>query len=245
MLIKAVIFDLGETLFSYGEMDVNARFHEGARLTYDYLNRQNSTSGKLPAFPRYFRRHYLSIKWHYAWSNVLRREFDCLALLDRKSRKMGFCLSDTQLEELAWLWYKPLGDTASIEPDLLRTLQTLTDMSLRLAIISNTFLPASSLDQHLQKFDLLKFFPVRVYSSDTVFRKPDKRIYQAALGKIGVSAAHVMMVGDKQREDIKGPARLGIRPVFKRGLLNQKTKVPVGVPVIENVSELPALIEKV
>ena len=115
-------------------------------------------------------------------------------------------------------------------------------MSLKLAIISNTFLPSLVLDRHLEQFDLLRFFPVRTYYSDTFFRKPDRRIYEITLERLGVSAEAAVMVGDKLREDVKGPARLGIKTVFKRGCNNRRKRVPSHVPVIDNIAELPALI---
>lgn len=242
MAIQAVLFDLGETLFNYGEVNVNAYFLQGARLTYDYLRQLAGGKDKFPSFKKYHRRHVVSIKWHYFWSNVKNREFDCMALLHKEAWAMGLSLEQGQLERLAWLWYQPLGESAAIEADLACHLQKLSDMSLKLAIISNTFLPSLVLDRHLEQFDLLRFFPVRTYSSDTFFRKPDRRIYEITLKRLGVSAEAAVMVGDKLREDVKGPAQLGIKAVFKRGCNNRKKRVPSHVPVIDNIAELPALI---
>ena len=91
MAIKAVLFDLGETLLSYGEMNVNALFRDGARLTYEYLKKCGD--GRLPGFFWYNLGHLFSIRWRYAVSVVTLREFDCMALLERKARAMGFRLS--------------------------------------------------------------------------------------------------------------------------------------------------------
>jgi len=242
MAIQAILFDLGETLFNYGEVDVGAIFLQGARLTYDYLRQLAGSNDKFPSFKKYHRRHMASIKWHYFWSNVKNREFDCLALLHKEAWAMDLSLEPEQLERLAWLWYQPLGESATLEADLACHLRELLDMSLKLAIISNTFLPSSVLDRHLERFDLLRFFPVRTYSSDTFFRKPDRRIYQITLERLGVPADATVMVGDKLREDVKGPARLGITPVFKRGYTNRKKRVPSHIPVIDNIAELPDMI---
>ncbi|MBN1765195.1 MAG: HAD family hydrolase [Sedimentisphaerales bacterium] len=241
MTIKAVLFDLGETLFNYGDVDINGLFREGARLTYDYL-RQFTGGNSLPSFKTYCRHHIISIKWHYFWSWLTRKEFDCMFLLDKKARDMGLKLNERQLEELAWLWYEPLGNMADIEPELPECLQELQEMSLQLAIISNTFLPASVLDKHLDRFDLLHFFSLRQYSSVTIYRKPDRRIYQLTLDQLAVLPSEAVMVGDKLKEDILGPARLGIRGIFKRGSNNLHQNIPSHVPVIETISELPELI---
>ena len=110
---------------------------------------------------------------------------------------MGFALTEAQLYELAWLWYRPLGECVVIEPNLAQSLTELSRMSLKLGIISNTFLPGHVLDRQLDNFDLRRFFPVRVYSSDTIYRKPDARIYHRALKALQLPAEAVVMVGDK------------------------------------------------
>ena len=244
MVIKAVLFDLGETLFNYAKVNVDSLFKQGARLTYEYLCQISSGGDRLPGFKSYYLRHIISIRWHYFQSMLTNREFDCLGLLERKGLGMGIRLRSEQLEELAWRWYQPLGDKAQIEPDLAKHLQVLKDMSLKLAIVSNTFLPPSVLDRHLEKFNLLRFFPVRAYSSETIFRKPDRRIYLSVLDRLKIPADRAVMVGDKLREDIRGSARLGIKAILKRGDQNKGGKVPAGVPVVDSIGGLVELIRK-
>jgi len=117
-------------------------------------------------------------------------------------------------------------------------------MGLQLAIISNTFSPRSVLDRQLEHFDLIRFFSVRTYSSETVYRKPDRRIFQATLSKLGATAAEAVMVGDREREDIKGARRLGIRTIWKRGTTNSHLNIEKADAVIESIGELPRLIER-
>ncbi len=286
--LRAIFFDLGETIFTYGDVDVNVLFAAGAQGTYDYLSKiandigdnragnvnnddnsdtdtdDNGTDndkagtngntgskvtggGRLPSRRYYYLTHIASIKLHYILSNITKREFDCMALLSKKARRMGFVLSQEQLRELAWLWYKPLSDVARVEDDLHATLRQLQDMSLRMAIISNTFLPAAVLDRHLQQYDLLQYFPVRIYSSQTIYRKPDRRIYQYALQQVGVTAEQTLMVGDRLREDIRGSTQLGMNAVMKQAFTNVKTRCKArlaGISVIDRLSELPGLIKK-
>lgn len=243
MRIRAVIFDLGETLLNYGVVDLENLFSKGAHLSYDYLSEQANGANSLPDFGRYRRNHLSSIKLRAIWSKITGREFDCLELLGRKTAQMGLRLSDRQVEELARLWYQPLGETATIEPDLHDSLLTLQrEMGLSLAIISNTFLPPAVLDRQLEKFDLLRFFSIRQYSSATVYRKPDRRIFRTALDQLQVPAGKAVMVGDSLREDIKGAVRMGLGAIFKRHEQNRSVRVPHSVPVIERIAELPDLI---
>ena len=50
-----------------------------------------------------------------------------------------------------------------------------------------------------------------VFSSEVGLRKPAPRIYQAALERLGVEPADALFVGDRVREDVQGPAALGMR----------------------------------
>ena len=96
----------------------------------------------------------------------------------------------------------------------------------------------------MEKLDLLRFFDSRIYSSDTIFRKPHRRIYQIAVKSLGVRGFETIMVGDKLRQDVRGPGRIGALGIFKRGITNRKKRVPSDVLVIENISELPDLIKQ-
>ena len=244
MVIKAILFDLGETLFNYGKANVNELLLQAARLTFDYLHRCTSEAEKLGDFHHYYRQNVWAIKWRYIWSNITNRDFNAQQLLGNQLRKKHIRVTPAQLEELCWLWYKPLGDLVTLESDLHQHLQRLADMSLKLAIISNTFSPPAVLDRHLQHFDLLGFFPIRQYSSIAVYRNPHPRIYQSTLQSVGVEAHESVMVGDRLREDVLGAARLGIKPVLKRAYTNKGKRVDVQVAVIDTIAELPDLIAR-
>lgn len=241
MTIKAVLFDLGETLLHYGKVNASALIQQSAQLTYRFLQECNSFEVKTQNFRRYHRLTAFHVKWRYVCSHLSHREFNGLTLLKQILRKMKIDLSPDQLQELAWLWYKPAADLATMEPNLHRHLRKLRDMSLDLAIISNTFSPAAVIDRHLQQLDLLRFFPLRQYSSVTIFRKPDRRIFQDALKKLNITPDQAVMVGDRIREDIRGAQKLGIKAVLKRGINNQNKNVN-DIPVIHSIAELPDLI---
>ena len=98
------------------------------------------------------------------------------------------------------------------------------------------------LDRHLQQLDLLRFFPIRLYSSETVFRKPHPKIFQNALKKLEVSASATVMIGDNLAMDIKGAYGAGLSAILKRTTSNRTRRVRQQIPVIERIAELPALL---
>jgi HAD superfamily hydrolase (TIGR01549 family) len=154
-------------------------------------------------------------------------------------------LSEEQWREVGWLWYEPLGRIAKVEPDIKETLTKLRQMGLKLGILSNTFVSAGSLDRQLGQFGILEFFPYRLYSYQFDFRKPDRRIFEAAIAKTGEPAENILFVGDRIYIDIKPAMKAGMRAVLKSAYTNMGKVVPNGAWRIERISELPMIIEKV
>jgi HAD superfamily hydrolase (TIGR01509 family) len=138
-----------------------------------------------------------------------------------------------------------LSRIAKVEPDIKETLTKLKGMGLKLGILSNTFISAGSLDRQLEQLGILEFFPYRLYSYQFKFRKPDRRIFEAAIAKIGEPAENILFVGDRIYTDIRPALKAGMRAVLKSAYTNTGKEVPAGVWRIEQISKLPGIIEKV
>jgi len=240
--IKAVLFDLGETLVNFGKIDSGRLFKEAGRRSYTFLKKLNQPVGR---FRRYFWRNMWGLYVRYYISLITGRDFDSLALLEKYGRMRGFNLSREEWQELNWLWYEPLRKRARTEPDLAETLTKLTEAGLKLGIVSNTFVSSGALDRHLTEEGLISFFDTRVYSCEFGFRKPDKRIFLEAARQVGAEPANIIYVGDRINKDVKGALRAGMKPVLKNAYTNADKKTPDGVERIERISELPDLVGKI
>jgi len=240
--IKAVLFDLGETLLDFGRIKPAEVFAAGAKSSYDYLRSLNQPVG---GFKSYFWRNLLNLRMQRWISCLKRRDFDVLALLKRVGTKKGLRLSAEQWENLAWLWYEPLSKIGRTEPKTKETLAALKDNGLKLGILSNTFVHGTSLEKHLEQLGVLDFFTVRLYSYEFPFRKPDARIFKAAVERIGEPAKNILYVGDRIDKDIKPAIRSGMSAVLKAAHTNSGKKPPPGVRRIARISELPGLIERI
>ncbi len=240
--IKAVFFDLGETLLNFGKFDSGRIFKEAARLSYGFLQQ---LSQKVGGFAYYSMRNLTSIRLHYLFSNIAGRDFDSLALLKKIGRKWHLQLDEQQWQHLAWLWYEPLGKIATVETNIIETLEKLKNAGLKLGIISNTFVHGSSLDKHLMQLGMLEYFPIRLYSYNYNFRKPDRRIFETAAELAGEEPEKTMFVGDRLDNDIKGALKARMLPVLKSAYTNNGKKIPQGVLKINSISELPQVIEKI
>jgi putative hydrolase of the HAD superfamily len=236
--LRAILFDLGDTLVDFQPMDTRAVFREAARVTYDHLAAKGA---RLPAFDTYARAHYRRVRWSYLWAKLTRREFNSFELLRRFHEREGLPTDEETLREVAWLWYSPVVGHAGVEADLAPTLAAMRDAGLQLGVISNTFVPGFVHDRHLEMEGILGLLPVRVYSSEVGYRKPDRRIFEAALEELGVGAAETLFVGDLVKTDMIGARRVGMRTALKQPWSNLRTR-GVADHVIRRISDLNGLL---
>jgi putative hydrolase of the HAD superfamily len=229
--IKAVLFDLGETLLNFGKVDVAAIFREGARLSYDYLKSQGQSIISLRA---------------RCWLSSLRgKDFDALTVFKKIGTKKGIKLSEQQWQYYAWLWYEPLSKVGRLEPRAIETLTKLQACGLKLGIVSNTFINVSSLEKHLKQLGILDFFGVRLFSCQFDFRKPSGKIFKVAADRIGEMFQNILFVGDRIDNDIIPAVRAGMYAVLKAAYTNAGKNPPKGICRINQLSELPGLIERI
>ena len=239
--IKAVLFDLGDTLLNFGRIETNRVFRQSARLTFDYLVKCGQRVGHLWW---YYLRNLLAIRIRLLIANMKGRDFDALTLLKKSGVKHGYTLSEEQWREIGWLWYEPLSKLARVERDIKDTLGCLEKMGLKLGILSNTFVSAGSLDRHLQQLGIRDYFPYRLYSYQYEFRKPDRRIFEAARAKVDEPAENILFVGDRLDIDIWPALNAGMQAVLKTAYTNVGKQPPKGVRRIDKISELPGVVEK-
>ncbi len=240
--INAVIFDLGDTLLNYGQVNINKLFNHGARLTYDYLKNLDQPVGN---FRTYSYRNLAAIRLRYLWSIITGNDFDAKELLKKVNGKKGIALTNDQWDRLVWLWYEPLSRCAKVEPDIKKTLDTLKDMGLKLGILSNTFVNGSALERHMSHFGMLQYFDILLYSYKFTFRKPHRKIFEIAADRIGEPAENIMFVGDRIDKDIRPALKLGMTAVLKHAYTNYTWKLPRGAHKVEHIRELPKLINSI
>jgi HAD superfamily hydrolase (TIGR01549 family) len=240
--IKAVLFDLGDTLLDFGKVNPGEIFRQGARLSYDFLK----TSGQPVGNFKYYCLWYMAaLQFRRLISNITRNDFNSMALLRWAGMKKGFRLDGDQWRHFAWLWYEPLRKISTVESDIKETLTKLKNSGLKLGIVSNTFVSGCSLEKHMEQVGILDFFEPRMYSYQFDFRKPDARIFRIAAERIGEAPEKILFVGDRINMDIAPALKVGMRAAMKIAHTNNGKKLPEGAGKINHISELPALIEKI
>ena len=236
-MIRAVLFDIDDTLLDFDPVSSRRAFSEGARRTYDYLKGRGLPVG---SFKGFFRMHSM-LAWRMKWvARLSGREQSVRHVLRKLCLKLKLQRDEVSQARLGWLWYEPLVQCATVAPDVIPTLTALRDAGLKLGLICNTPLQGEVIDQHLKMEGLLEFFPTRIYSSDVGFRKPDRRIFEAALKELDVAPDETIYVGDVIKADIGGALRAGLRTVLRRRT-DDGRPCDLADHTIANLSELLAL----
>ena len=222
--MKAVLFDLGNTLAEYhapgGSHGLIAR---AVGAVEDYLRREGLTSGS----PE-------DIRERVRLENYESRNYRVRPLDKRLSRI--FRISDpVVLDEACRVFLEPIISRAVIYPEVIPVLQELRQRGLKTAIVSNS--PwGSSPDlwgKEIERLGLAPYFDALCFCGEVGWRKPAKPIFFLAMNRLGVEAADCLFVGDRPKWDIDGPKAVGMPAV----LIDRENAYP-DLPSIKDLREL-------
>lgn len=94
-----------------------------------------------------------------------------------------------------------------VYPDVPEVLTTLRSRGLKLGVISNW---DPRLPDLLRDLGLACFFDAIVFSSEVGAEKPNSRLFEEALRRLGVPAHEALHVGDGRLEDVEGAQAVGM-----------------------------------
>jgi putative hydrolase of the HAD superfamily len=89
-------------------------------------------------------------------------------------------------------------------------LEALRDRGLKLGLVSNAFDPPALLHRDLERLGVAQRLDVAVFSSEVGRRKPERAIFDRALGALGAAPERTLFVGDTLATDIAGADALGM-----------------------------------
>lgn len=236
MSIRAVFFDLGGTLFSYGALRVH--FEDAL----DGFSRALDLSTSPEELRRRYQASVASVMAEYAGRPYyLHRDLFAAAharlLSDLGVVAGGEAAAPVGLsagpEGLGLEHVTPRRGTREM-------LQRLRDAGLHLAIVSN--IDEDQFEAIWSRLGLADCFDATTTSEEARSCKPHPGIFETALSKACVPAEAVVFVGDSLHHDVAGANAMGMRSV----LLSRTAPAPGAslAPdhVIEDLRELPDLL---
>lgn len=227
--IRGIFFDLGWTLFYPPSGSWN--LSEFARR---YFPREIEARPEFQAAQRAGTEYLDS---HHLMSSV-EEEYDCFlhyfTLLAQAVPDRGITGEDVKkiTEERTSLDH----DHSRLFPDTLKTLEALKG-KYRLGIISDTW---PSIVPVLERFGILPYFDAITYSFQLGCFKPNPRMFQDALSKIGLPAQECVFIDDVAR-NLEGAAKVGIQPVQIR-VKPDADPCPQGMASIGKISGILELL---
>jgi len=115
-----------------------------------------------------------------------------------------------EMEQEAWLAGVRVG------PDAVPALEDIRGAGLKVGLVSNAAYLPRLMNAQLDYLRLAPYFDSVTWSSAVGWRKPEPRIYRQALERLQVAPERAIFVGDRVREDVRGPQALGMRAVLLR-----------------------------
>ena len=204
MTINGIFFDLYGTLLVYGNMD--AAWSDWLNTLYEQL--------KLRGFTRSIDSLAKSCDQFFGKSEPTPRQHN-LTVFEQRILNLCFDLElnitaeDIKViaNKIANAWQKHI----SLDPEAHRVLNTLQH-SKKLALVSNFDHPPH-VHSVLSTLGLTPYFGSVVISAEVGVKKPDPRIFDAALEQTGLKPEEVIYVGDTE-DDTKAARAAGMVPIL-------------------------------
>ena len=223
MKFRAVLFDAAETLFttrgSVGEI-------------YAFFARQYGSQADADTIQAAFIRHFrgagpVSVQnekqW---WKNIVYGVFSDVGMV-KNFDEFFDRVYDNFRGAQGWMLF----------PETFNTLNQLKSLGLKLGVISNF---DTRIYAVLDVLGIRDFFDAITVSSEAGYAKPDLRIFEAAVHRLGVPASSVLLVGDSLRDDVEAAIRAGLSAILidRNNRYSAETHLPRISSLIDVISEV-------
>lgn len=205
-MLRAVLFDWGDTLFhfAYDEELLEAGWEAGlATLDHDGLPGPDETAAR-------FREQYLPLL--FVPGSVDEVEYP--GMIRELLEGFGVEVDDGALDQFLAAEHAAWEPARQMGAQTHALLDSLRDRGLVTGLVSNAFDPGWLLHEDLARMGLAERLDAAVFSSEIGKRKPHPAIFEAVLSRLGVAPEETLFVGDRRYEDVRGAKELGMTTVL-------------------------------
>ena len=230
--VKGIFFDLGWTLVYPPSGDWE--FTQPAQKLFNWEVYQSLPKERTAAV-RKEANDYLEAHHHIS---SLEEEYDRMlqyfTIVAQKLPELGATRQDIEATALEKVYQSQ--HTFNLMEDAIPTLEALKGR-YKLGIISDTW---PSIVPVLERFGILPYFDAITYSFQLGCFKPNRRMFQDALSKMGLPAQECVFIDDVAR-NLEGAAKVGIQPVQIR-VKPDADPCPQGMASIGKISGILELL---
>jgi len=205
-MLKAVFFDVGNTLLypypSVSEVVRQVLAEEG------HCHDLGAIDEYMPLVDEYYEDRYREDDTF--WTDEDETSQVWIGMYSLLCRKLGI---DMDAERIARRVYDEFGDPSRWRPydDVIPAFERVKQHGLCLGLISNWDRRLAGIFTGL---GLGQMLDTVVSSAEVGLRKPDPRIFELALARVGVGASEAAHVGDHHYADVLGAHAVGMLPVL-------------------------------
>lgn len=226
MMIKAVIFDLDDTLYNYDAIN-------GKAMDYTIKWFCNETRVSEDEFQKAF-----------VEGRVLTKKYirDCASQHNRiiYFQKTLECLGFNPIKyslELYEIYWEYMLNNMCLEKGADTLMQRLKESGIKIAICTD--LTTHIQHRKLRKLLIADYIDVFVSSEEADAEKPDTKIFNLVISKLNVKPHEAIHVGDSYEKDVIGASNAGIIPVWFNP--SKKPEARIGVKTVLNIESLREL----
>lgn len=241
MIVKGIIFDVNGTL---SDINTNEWHDDVYRVISNLLSYQGISLDPNVVKDLYFR----IMKEQRAATGERHPEFDVVAVFREivKQHSTGFThgLRKNKLEQLPRLLAETHRAASRFRLQLYPGVgETLRQLQPRYRLAAVTDAQAAYAIPELDAVGLSGYFDPIIVSGDFGYRKPDRRLFQAALDAMDMQASEVLFVGNDMYRDVHGAQKVGMKAVFFKS--NQGTQEKAGVRPDYSIFQFAELLDAI
>lgn len=240
---KMVLFDYGQTLIAEQKFDgirgteavlqyaTRNKYHLSAEQVQDKANEINRELGRFDPATR----HLFQIEI----PNIMFSPYLY------ESQGIEIALSSSEIDTVFWNAAAPGTPTEGVK-DFLAYLKS---KGIRTGVISNISFAPSVVAERINRLLPENTFEFIITSSNYIFRKPNKRIFDLALEKAQLQPDEVWYIGDQYECDVKGSLKAGLLPIWYIGAIDlpytmeEEHSMDKNILTVKNWSEIERYME--
>jgi len=239
--LAAVLFDYGHTLIHFEE-NPHARLSDAYQRINQLLRKE--LAREIPEAESLIRDISMVVDAEIQADYQAGRpeEVEIAGIYDRALRRIGLELAPELIEQVMELEQEGWLKSVHVGADVLPTLRRLHQSGLRTGVVSNAAYRPRLMRRQIEVLGLLPHLDSLTFSSEVGLRKPHPAIYRAALEKLDVPAQATLFVGDRLREDVRGPKALGMRAVLLREWRREEDQEGEADFTVDRLSEVAGVV---
>jgi HAD superfamily hydrolase (TIGR01662 family) len=244
--IRAVIFDLGHTLWDIGpHSGALESAYDGMRATLvRCLGREDLPDPA--AFQSAVRDALFAASETYFTTSTRTDQPPSWTWVDQGCRALGLALDHDLLRQITPPLFATEVDALICADGTRDGVEALVAAGYRVGCVTNTLADGSAIRQMLRNHGMEGLMGAVVVSADEGYRKPHAMLFQKAMRALDATPATSVFVGDSPLHDIAGAKAVGMRAVLTRQYAVRPCEgfEPQPDAVIDHVRELPDVIAR-